>query len=105
MTRILAFCFVILFAGCAGPAAPNVTPEMAAVTSGRPITMAQLQHGRVLFASRCIECHALPAVTSHSASEWPRLIGEMAGRANLKPADQQAVLAYVLAAARVQSTD
>lgn len=60
--------------------------------------MAQLQHGRTLFASRCIECHALPAVTAHNASEWPRLIDEMAERASLKLTEREAVLAYVLAA-------
>jgi mono/diheme cytochrome c family protein len=76
---------------------------MAAITSSRGVTIAQLRHGRELFASRCIECHTLPVVTEHSASEWPQLIDEMAGRANLKAAERREVLAYVLAAAQAES--
>ena len=32
------------------------------------------------------------------ATEWPRLIDEMAGRANLKSTERDAVLAYILVA-------
>jgi mono/diheme cytochrome c family protein len=103
MNRIGSVCLLVLFAGCAGPNPPNVTPRMVAASPGGSVTVAQLQHGRSLFASRCIECHTLPALTDHSASEWPHIIDEMAGRANLKASEREEVLAYVLAAVRVQS--
>jgi mono/diheme cytochrome c family protein len=103
MNRIGWVCLLGLLGGCATANPPNVSPQMVAATSGRPVTVAQLQHGRSLFASRCIECHTLPAVTEHPASEWPHLIDEMAGRANLKPVEREELLAYVLAAQRVQS--
>jgi len=94
-----------LFAGClligcesTSHAPPPVTSQMTKVGTKQHVDLAALRDGRRLFVSRCIECHTLPAVTSHTASEWPRLIDEMAGRANLKPTERNAVLAYILAA-------
>jgi len=77
---------------------PPVTPELAQTGKGQHGDIAMLREGRALFVHRCIECHTLPAVSSHSAQQWPRLIDEMAGRASLKPAERKAVLAYILAA-------
>jgi mono/diheme cytochrome c family protein len=79
-------------------APPPVTVELARAGTGQHGDIATLREGRTLFVSRCIECHTLPSVSSHSTQEWPRLINEMAGRANLKPAEREAVLAYILAA-------
>ena len=76
---------------------PPVTPELAQTRKGQHGDIAMLSEGRALFVHRCIECHTLPAVSSHSAQQWPRLIDEMAGRASLKPAEREAVLAYILA--------
>ncbi len=78
-------------------APPPVTPELARTGKSQHRDIAMLREGRTLFVSRCIECHTLPAVSQHSAREWPRLIDEMAGRASLKPAEREAVLAYILA--------
>jgi mono/diheme cytochrome c family protein len=87
-----------LLLSCSSTRPPDVTPEMTRGQTGAAHSMAQLQRGRTVFASRCIECHALPAVGDHTASEWPRLIDEMTERASLKPAEREAVLAYILAA-------
>jgi hypothetical protein len=78
-------------------APPPVTVELARAGTSQHGDIATLREGRTLFVSRCIECHTLPAVSSHSTQEWPRLIDEMAGRANLKPTEREAVLAYILA--------
>jgi mono/diheme cytochrome c family protein len=77
---------------------PPVTAEFARAGAHQHVDLAALREGRTLFVSRCIECHTLPAVSQHSATEWPRLIDEMAGRANLKSAERDAVLAYILVA-------
>ena len=77
---------------------PPVAAEFAKVGARQHVDLAMLGEGRVLFVSRCIECHTLPAVGKHTAAEWPALIDEMAGRANLKPEQRGAVLAYILAA-------
>ena len=77
---------------------PPVTAELARAGAHQHVDLAALREGRALFVSRCIECHTLPAVSQHSATEWPRLIDEMAGRANLKSTERDAVLAYILVA-------
>jgi hypothetical protein len=89
-----------LLAGCesTGNQPPPVTGEFAKVGARQHVDLAMLREGRTLFVSRCIECHTLPAVGKHTTAEWPALIDEMAGRANLKPEQHVAVLAYILAA-------
>jgi len=79
-------------------APPPVTEELARTGARQHVDLATLHEGRALFTSRCIECHTLPAISQHSATEWPRLIDEMAGRANLKSTERDAVLAYILVA-------
>jgi len=84
-------------------APPPVTPELARKSAmgqtrrGDHVDLAMLREGRAVFVSRCIECHTLPGISSYSAQEWPLLIDEMAGRANLKPAEREAIVAYILA--------
>ena len=56
-----------------------------------------LREGRTLFVSRCIECHTLPLVSRYDAVAWPWLVDDMAARASLKPAEREAVVAYILA--------
>ena len=79
-------------------APPPVTVELARIGARQHVEIATLREGRVLFVSRCIECHTLPAISRHKASQWPSIIDEMMGRANLKSAERDAVLAYILAA-------
>jgi mono/diheme cytochrome c family protein len=77
---------------------PPVTPELSAVRTGQRADLATLQAGRALFVSRCIECHTLPSVSRYDAVAWPWLVNDMAPRAGLKPAERQALIAYILAA-------
>jgi mono/diheme cytochrome c family protein len=86
--------------------APPVTPQMAAASSRRqdvdPSTplrtsLTKLERGRTLFVHRCIECHTLPAIWRYSAQDWPEIVNSMSHRASLKPAERDAVIAYVLA--------
>ena len=79
-------------------APPPVTEKLARAGARQHVDLATLNEGRALFTSRCIECHTLPAISQHSATEWPGLIDEMAGRASLKSTQRDAVLAYILVA-------
>jgi hypothetical protein len=94
----LGFILLFLLAGCENTVPPTVTPQMVAQSPNRNLTIAQLQHGRRLFASRCIECHTLPSVNAHHQSEWPCLVDWMAKRASLKPEEREAMIAYLVAA-------
>jgi hypothetical protein len=91
---------ICLLIGCetASLAPPPVTSQMAN-TGGRQVSLATLQQGRNLYVSRCIECHALPAVSSHSATKWPGTVDRMSARASLKPAERDALIDYLQAVA------
>lgn len=79
-------------------APPLVTSEMGKVGTRKHVELATLREGRALFVSRCIECHTLPAVSRHSLQEWPKLVDKMSRRANLKPHERDAIVAYLWAA-------
>ena len=95
----LFIAFAVL-AGCESTThqPPPVTAQMAKTGPAKQVSLATLQKGRTLFVSRCIECHILPAVSSHTAAQWPRVVDEMAERSSLKEPERNALLAYLLAA-------
>jgi mono/diheme cytochrome c family protein len=78
---------------------PLATPQMAAATSrkGTHVDVTKLREGRTLFVHRCIECHTLPPIWKYSREDWPRIVNSMSHRANLKPAERDAVIVYILA--------
>ena len=76
---------------------PPANPQMAAAIKGRPVNVALLQKGRTLLVHRCIECHTLPPLWHYKIEDWPEIVNSMAHRASLKPADRDAIVAYILA--------
>jgi len=76
---------------------PPVTQQMAAARKGRRVDVAILREGRMLLVHRCIECHTLPPLWHYSAEEWPKIVNTMSHRASLKPAERDAVVAYIIA--------
>jgi len=76
---------------------PPVTPQMAAVTKGRHVDVATLAEGRRLLVRRCIECHTLPPLWHYRTEDWPNIVNSMSHRASLKPAERDAIVAYILA--------
>jgi hypothetical protein len=98
MKKILAF---LVVAGCLVACqsvnyVPPVTSHMAA-TRERPVNVATLQKGRTLLVHRCIECHTLPPLWHYKIDDWPKIVNGMAHRASLKPAERDAIIAYILA--------
>ncbi len=77
---------------------PVVTSNIARTRPGGHVDLTTLQKGRALFAHRCIECHTLPSVWHYRVEDWPPIVNSMAHRASLKPAERNALLAYILAA-------
>jgi mono/diheme cytochrome c family protein len=74
---------------------PPVTSEMARARTGRQVNLATLREGRTLFAHRCIECHTLPPLWHYTIEDWPDIVRAMAHRAGLKPAERDAIVAYI----------
>jgi len=76
-------------------APPPVTAELMQARTNAEV--ATLRQGRTLFVHRCIECHTLPPFWHYRAEDWPHIIDTMSHRANLRPADRDAIVAYILA--------
>ncbi|PYI74137.1 MAG: hypothetical protein DMF08_00845 [Verrucomicrobia bacterium] len=76
---------------------PPVTPQMATARSGQHVDLVMLREGRTLFVHRCIECHTLPVLWRYSTDDWPNIVDSMSHRASLKPAEREAIVAYILA--------
>ena len=74
---------------------PPVTSQMSAAAKGQHVDLVTLREGRRLFVRRCIECHTLPALWRYSADDWPEIVDSMAHRASLKPAERDAIVAYI----------
>src|SRR3989442_862868 len=77
---------------------PPVAPQMAASTRGRHVDVATLREGRRLLVHRCIESHPLPPIWHYALEDWPNIVNSMSHRASLKPAERDAIVAYILAA-------
>ena len=73
---------------------PNPTPAMAKA-SGTPLE--ELQRGHVTYMLKCGECHVYMLPKDLFEDEWEDAVPQMIAHAGLKSADEQAVLAYVLA--------
>jgi hypothetical protein len=76
---------------------PPVTQQMAAAKKGRRVNFATLREGRTLLVRRCIECHTLPPLWHYRVEDWPEIVDSMSHRASLKPAERDAVVAYIIA--------
>ena len=77
---------------------PPVTAKMTSANWQRQdVDLTKLREGRTLFVHRCIECHTLPALWHYTPKDWEQIVNDMARRASLKPAERDAVIAYILA--------
>ena len=95
------FILFVLLTGCqtGDDTVPLFTAEAARPTGE---SVSTLREGRALFVRRCIECHALPVVSRHSVAAWPHIVAGMSARADLKPAEQAAITAYIIALRKQQ---
>jgi cytochrome c1 len=97
--QIAAVVIILFIVSCANFAPPpEVSPALIANARPDHVDAEQLQNGRRLFVSRCLECHTLPPVAKYSRNEWPHLVNRMSGRANLSAGEQAAIVAYLRAA-------
>jgi hypothetical protein len=76
---------------------PPVSSQMATARKGQYVDPAVLRKGRTLLVHRCIECHTLPVLWHYCTEDWPKIVNSMSHRASLKPAEREAIIAYILA--------
>jgi len=101
-----------LLAGCAVCAcvlsscqiSPNAAfPTAQAVASAtRDSEISTLARGRKIYTTSCTECHVARPIAQRSVEQWIHMVGIMAPRARLKPADRAALEAYLTAARKSQ---
>ena len=88
---------LLLAASCRPPYdAPPVTPQLARM-SDAPV--ARLARGFRVYQESCARCHPYENPADHDVTLLTRkIIPEMARKAKLSPADEQALTQYLLAA-------
>jgi cytochrome c1 len=99
LCRVVSTIITLFIVSCANFAPPpEVSPALIANARPDHVGAEQLQSGRRLFVSRCLECHTLPQITKYNREQWPHLVSRMSGRANLSASEQAAIVAYLRAA-------
>jgi len=94
---ILSIVFVVDLSSCTiWKPPPPVTAEWKRDATKQHVDLGTLRQGRTLFVHRCIECHTLPVVWHYSTEDWPAIVNSMSHRASLKPAERDAIVAYIL---------
>ncbi len=90
----------LLLAGCESTPsnAPPISPALIRSGAREHADARLLTEGRSLLLNRCIQCHALPETAKYSPARLREIVATMAGRANLKAGEREAVLQYLLAA-------
>ncbi|MEK0447771.1 MAG: hypothetical protein RL088_39 [Verrucomicrobiota bacterium] len=91
-----SICAALHLAGCGSlePSAPAVTPAVAVAAR---VDIGELEHGRLIYTTRCVECHAAERIPRYSRAEWMEILPRMADEARLNDAQDRAVRAYVMA--------
>lgn len=89
---------LLFAAGCASM--EQIAPPVSRISTSA--NSPQLAFGRELYLGKCTACHTAEPVARYSATRWPGIIREMSIESKFTPAQEQAVLAYVLAARQVQ---
>jgi len=85
-----------LLAGCERePEIPPVPSVAMAEASGHPVET--LEHGRAVYMSECARCHVPLMPDRLGGEDWHVVVPGMAWNAGISEADEEAVLAYVMA--------
>jgi len=97
----LAGVAMALMSGSCGPAytSPPVTPHLSKI-SHSPVS--QLERGYIVHQTKCAKCHPFENPANYEINQLTHeIMPEMARKSKLDQADEQAVLAYLLAARQV----
>jgi len=76
--------------------APAITTPLVRAGVRQKADAPTLVAGRALFLNRCIQCHALPGVSQYSSPQLTTIVAKMSARANMNPAQHEALLKYLL---------
>lgn len=96
---VIASSVSLFLSGCGSiePVAPPVTPALAAAARADE---GELEHGRLIYTTRCTACHNAERIARYSRSQWAGILPRMSDEARLNDAQARAVTVYVMALAR-----
>jgi len=95
---------LFLLGSCQGnlsdPSKAYPTADAVAATgkNGQSADLATLEHGRVIYTTRCTECHVARTIANYSIPQWRHYLNIMAPRAKLATEDRTALETYVIEA-------
>jgi len=95
MTRLLVPAACLWISACASPPPAPLPDARLAAQSGIPEEI--LRHGHQVFLAECGRCHEHVLPDDVTRSDWHVVLPGMAWNASLSPADETAVLAYIMA--------
>lgn len=84
---------LVFASACARTSPPMVTANDAERGN---VEVAELQQGRQLLIGKCTNCHRVPMPGEHTAAEWPKMLDEMAARANIDRTQQKLIEKYLV---------
>ncbi len=76
---------------------PGAEEHTAIQLTNKDVTSATLAAGYKVYTGQCTNCHGTKSIYNFTEQAWPWIIEEMAPGAKITPAQQDAVLKYVLA--------
>lgn len=83
----------------AAPSASNAPTEeqlTAAKTKLPSATMDDLKKGHSIYFGACTRCHGAEPITKFDEKQWVGILDEMAGKAQLSPAEKDATWKYIM---------
>lgn len=98
MKKTVFLLLVVLLAACSSAkfATPKQSDAVRGATKFPGYTLADLQHGQMLFKQDCGKCHALPAPKSKTETQWRSIVPKMAKKAKVDSATEDSILKYVV---------
>jgi len=91
----------MIVASTLGACARSGPPMVTATDAERGnVEVAELQQGRKLLIGKCTNCHRVPMPNEHTAAEWPKMLDEMATRANIDMTQQKLIEKYLVTMAQ-----
>ena len=78
--------------GCQTPEAP-------------PVSGVETEPGKRIFYGKCAVCHVPEPIDNYSPQQWREIVEDMAPRANLSPAEKNALMRYILSGSEALLSD
>ncbi|MDX2359832.1 MAG: hypothetical protein QNK23_03430 [Crocinitomicaceae bacterium] len=87
---------LILFAACSEKTTTAVVDtETKPDQSLAMAPTAEIGQGKTIFESKCTTCHEAKVIDDYKVEKWPKLLTNMAKRAELSEADESLVESYI----------